>query len=47
MTENGRKTLTDKKFIEMQNGEKSETEINSADEFSEILLREFRIKNNE
>ena len=43
MLENGRKTLTDKKFIETGNGEKSETEINSEVEFSEILAREFQI----
>ena len=43
MLENGRKTLTDKKFIETRNGEKSETEINSEDEFNEILAREFGI----
>ena len=43
MLENGRKTLTDKKFIETRNGEKNETEINSEDEFNEILMREFQI----
>lgn len=44
MTENGRKTLTDKKFIATVNGEKRATEINSEDEFFEILDREFKIK---
>ena len=47
MTENGRKSLTDKKFIETKRGEKSETEINSEAEFNAFLLREFGIKNNE
>ncbi|CAN5550819.1 arylamine N-acetyltransferase [soil metagenome] len=44
MTEKGRKTLTDKKFIETGNGEKSETEINSEEEFNRILERKFQIK---
>ena len=44
MTDSGRKTLTDKKFIETANGEKRETEIASEDEFNKILEREFQIK---
>lgn len=44
MLENGRKTLTDKKFIETKDGEKSETEINSEDEFNAHLAREFGIE---
>lgn len=44
MTENGRKTLTDKKFIETKNGEKTETEIASEDDFNKILVQEFRIE---
>jgi len=44
MTENGRKTLTDKKFIKTRNGARSETEINSEEEFYEILAREFHIE---
>jgi len=44
MLENGRKTLTDKAFIETKNGEKSETEISSEEEFYAILEREFRIE---
>lgn len=44
MTENGRKTLTDKMFIETKNGERKETEVNSKEEFYEILEREFYIK---
>jgi N-hydroxyarylamine O-acetyltransferase len=44
MTETGRKTLTDKKFIETKDGEKRETDINSEDKFNEILEREFNIK---
>ncbi len=47
MTLEGRKTLTDKKFIETKRGEKSETEINSEDEFNAHLAREFRIKSSE
>lgn len=46
LLENGRKTLTDKKFIETRNGEKHETEIHSEDEFNEILAREFQIYKN-
>jgi N-hydroxyarylamine O-acetyltransferase len=44
MTENGRKTLTDTKFIETKNGEKRETEISSDEEFDQILAREFHIE---
>lgn len=44
MLENGRKTLTGKAFIETKNGEKSETEISSEDEFYTVLAREFRIE---
>ncbi len=44
MTENGRKTLTDAKFIETKNGEKRETEVHSDEEFDQILEREFNIK---
>lgn len=44
MTRNGRKTLTDKKFIKTENGEKTETEIVSEDEFDEILMKEFCIQ---
>jgi N-hydroxyarylamine O-acetyltransferase len=44
MTENGRKTLTDKSFIVTANEEKKEFNINSGAEFNEILEREFNIK---
>ena len=44
MTADGRKTLTDKKFIETKNGQKTETDVNSAEDFHLILAREFRIK---
>lgn len=44
MTENGRKTLTDKMFIETQNCTRSEKVVNSETEFYEILEREFNIK---
>jgi N-hydroxyarylamine O-acetyltransferase len=44
MTNGGRKTLTDKKYIETGNGEKKELNVNSEAEFNEILEREFHIK---
>jgi N-hydroxyarylamine O-acetyltransferase len=44
MTSGGRKTLTDKKYIETGNGEKKEFDIASEAEFNEILEREFHIK---
>ena len=44
MLEGGRKSLTDKKFIQTRNGAKHETEINSEEEFNEILAREFGIR---
>ncbi len=44
LTESGRKTLTDKKFIQNENGEKIEFEINSEKEFTEVLEKEFGIK---
>ncbi len=47
MTGDGRKTLTDKKFIETRQGEKSETEVDSEEEFNRILEREFLIKSSE
>lgn len=43
MLKNGRKTLTDKKFIKTRNRAKSETEIASEDEFNALLAREFEI----
>jgi N-hydroxyarylamine O-acetyltransferase len=44
MTAGGRKTLTDKKFIETRNGQKTEFEVDSEEEFNRILEREFHIK---
>ena len=44
MTNEGRKTLTDKKFIETKNGKKSEGNIESDEDFQKILLRQFGIK---
>ena len=44
MTTNGRKTLTDKKFIETKDGVKSETNMESEEEFYRILEREFGIE---
>ena len=46
MTENGRKSLTGAKFIETRNGQKIETDINSDEEFDQILAREFHIERN-
>lgn len=44
LTVNGRKTLTDKKFIVTTNGIKTETEVNSAGEFDRLLNDEFGIR---
>ena len=46
MTLEGRKTLTDGKFIETVNGQQTEINVNSAEQFNEILAREFYIKPN-
>lgn len=43
MTPEGRKTLTDKKFIVTAGGEKTENEVATDEEFDRILLREFGI----
>jgi N-hydroxyarylamine O-acetyltransferase len=43
MTAEGRKTLTDKKFIVTVNGEKIETPVETKDEFERILSIEFGI----
>jgi len=43
MTEDGRKTLTDKNFIVTTNGEKTETPIWSDNEFYSLLELEFQI----
>lgn len=44
MTDEGRKTLTDKKFIETKGGQKNEISVESDEEFDFILEREFYIK---
>lgn len=44
MTVNGRKTLTDTKFIVTKDGAKTETPVYSNEEFDELLLNEFGIK---
>ncbi len=44
LTNDGRKTLTGKKFIETKNGKKIETNVDSEEDFSEILEKEFKIK---
>lgn len=44
LTNDGRKTLTNDKFIETKNGQKIMTEIDSEEKFSELLEREFDIK---
>lgn len=46
MTNEGRKTLTDKKFIETKSGQKNEIDVESDEEFNSILEREFHIKPN-
>jgi N-hydroxyarylamine O-acetyltransferase len=43
MTLDGRKTLTDSKFIITAGGEKTESAVSSEEEFDRILLREFEI----
>ncbi len=43
MTKDGRKTLTDKSFIQTLNGEKTEQPIDSDDKFAELLQQEFGI----
>lgn len=44
MTENGRKTLTDKSYIVTQSGERIENSVSSESEFADIVLREFGMK---
>ncbi|MDM7923765.1 MAG: arylamine N-acetyltransferase [Pyrinomonadaceae bacterium] len=44
MTDTGRKTLTDSRFIVTSHGERSVTEVNSADLFDRLLNDEFGIK---
>lgn len=46
MTLTGRKTLTDRKFIETKNGQKKEISVESAQQFNQILADEFQIKPN-
>jgi N-hydroxyarylamine O-acetyltransferase len=46
MTENGRKTLTDRKFIVTAEGTKNEFDIESEQKFSELLMKEFAIERN-
>ncbi len=46
MTLDGRKTLTEWKFIETKNGQKKEISVNSAEQFNQILVDEFHIKPN-
>lgn len=43
MVENGRKTLTDSKFIVTENETKTETFVNGADDFDKLLAAEFGI----
>ncbi len=44
LIDDGRKTLTDKKFIKTKNGQKVEQKVDSEQDFNRILLREFNIK---
>ena len=46
MTDTGRKTLTGDKFIETEDGAKTEIPVTSEDQFNEILEREFGIEPN-
>lgn len=46
MTRDGRKTLTDKKFIETEKGQKKEIAVDSDEQFNRILANEFYIKPN-
>ena len=43
MTEDGRKTLTDKSFVVTENGQRHEAPVESETLFNELLLREFGI----
>lgn len=43
MSENGRKTLTDKKFIVTANGTKDESDVDSDENFDALLMNEFAI----
>ena len=43
LTENGRKTLSDKKFIVTADGKRTETAVESDEKFEQILEREFGI----
>jgi N-hydroxyarylamine O-acetyltransferase len=47
MTENGRKTLTDKAFIVTSDGERTEVPVGSEEEFERILNQEFGIARTE
>jgi N-hydroxyarylamine O-acetyltransferase len=44
LTADGRKTLTDTKFIVKSNGEKTEMDVGTEAEFDAILIREFNIR---
>jgi N-hydroxyarylamine O-acetyltransferase len=46
LTENGRKTLTDNKFIETINGEKTEIAVESQEDFNRILREKFDLIRN-
>jgi hypothetical protein len=46
LTHDGRKTLTDKKYIVTSKGEKTEKSIGSEEEFYSTLLDEFNIIRN-
>ncbi len=44
LTAEGRRTLTNNKFIVTSKGERKETDVASEDEFNEILMQEFGIR---
>jgi N-hydroxyarylamine O-acetyltransferase len=46
LTKEGRKTLTDNKFVVTSGGKKTETAVGSDQEFDAILLDEFNISRN-
>jgi N-hydroxyarylamine O-acetyltransferase len=46
MTPEGRKTLTNERFIETKSGQKKEIPVNSDEQFNQILAKEFHIEPN-
>lgn len=44
LTETGRKTVTDSKFLITENGARTESAVNSSEEFDRLLNDEFGIR---